>query len=386
MASAWIYQLNHQIETRGADAASWYNLQGKKRGKSCGPGFLGQKKADKLRRKIEDELETGTHREQLKKTWEEFRQEYEAEIVLGLDPETRVVTATALSHFGWIVQPIRMAGIDTQSVDDFIAVRRQEPGKKKGSRLSPATINKELRHLKAALHVAREWGYLGTVPKFRMEKVPKKLVTYVTGDHFAAIYRVCAHAKLPNDQPYPAAAWWRAVLVMAYMTGWRISDMLGLRRGDSDLDAGFAITRYEDNKGKRDEKVKLHEVVLDHLRKLPGFDPRVFPWNLSRRSLHEEFARIQEKAGIKLPCRARGAHEHTRFCYVYGFHDLRRGVRHHERRQAHRRRPAGVMRHKSYTTTQVYINMARQMDEAVAALHVPEVRTGAVGNQGLTIP
>jgi hypothetical protein len=31
------------------------------------------------------------------------------------------------------------------------------------------------------------------------------------------------------------------------------------------------------------------------------------------------------------------------------------------------------MRHKSYQTTQVYINMARQMDKAVEVLHVPEV-------------
>ena len=32
-----------------------------------------------------------------------------------------------------------------------------------------------------------------------------------------------------------------------------------------------------------------------------------------------------------------------------------------------------LMRHKSYQTTQVYINMSRQMDEAVASLHVPDV-------------
>ena len=32
-----------------------------------------------------------------------------------------------------------------------------------------------------------------------------------------------------------------------------------------------------------------------------------------------------------------------------------------------------LMRHKSYQTTQLYINMARQMKEAVAGLHVPEV-------------
>ena len=37
-----------------------------------------------------------------------------------------------------------------------------------------------------------------------------------------------------------------------------------------------------------------------------------------------------------------------------------------------------LMRHKSYQTTQVYINLSRQMDAAVAALHVPEVLRAGV--------
>ena len=32
-----------------------------------------------------------------------------------------------------------------------------------------------------------------------------------------------------------------------------------------------------------------------------------------------------------------------------------------------------LMRHKSYQTTQRYINMTRQLDQAVQGLHVPEV-------------
>lgn len=32
-----------------------------------------------------------------------------------------------------------------------------------------------------------------------------------------------------------------------------------------------------------------------------------------------------------------------------------------------------LMRHKSYQTTQRYINMARQLDEAVGCLEVPDV-------------
>jgi integrase len=162
---------------------------------------------------------------------------------------------------------------------------------------------------------------------------------------------------------------------MGYMTGWRISDMLALRRDDLDLDAGTAVTRAEDNKGKRDERVRLHPTLIDHLRKLPGFDPAVFPWNHSRRTLHVEFALIQEAAGIDMPCH--GEHKHTRFCHVYGFHDLRRAF---ATMNADKLTPdalQALMRHKSYQTTQVYINLARQMDAAVAALHVPDVLKGS---------
>jgi hypothetical protein len=35
------------------------------------------------------------------------------------------------------------------------------------------------------------------------------------------------------------------------------------------------------------------------------------------------------------------------------------------------------MRHKSYLTTQRYINMASQLDDAVESLHVPEVLKAA---------
>src|SRR5262249_13766701 len=165
-----------------------------------------------------------------------------------------------------------------------------------------------------------------------------------------------------------------------YMTGWRISDMLGLKREDLDLDAGTAVTRWGDNKGKRDELVKLHPVVVDHLRKLAGFDPPVFPWNHNRRTLQTEFAKLQEAAGIHLPCSE--SHKHSRFCHVYGFHDLRRAF---ATMNADKLTPdalQALMRHKSYQTTQVYINMARQMDQAVASLHVPDVlKTGVSGER-----
>jgi integrase len=288
-----------------------------------------------------------------------------------MDPRTRTVTRQALDHFERIINPKRVLRIKTQTIDDYIAKRRQEPGRRKGDLVSPATVNKELRHLRAVLRIAHDWGYLPTMPRFRMLREPVELPTHVTPEHFAKIYEACDQARMPEGMPFSPADWWRALLVMDYMTGWRIGELLALPKEDLDLEAGTAVTRHEDNKGKRDERIKRHPVVMEHLRKLTHFGPKVFPWNHHERTLYDEYARIQEAAGIHLPCRAE--HEHTRLCHVYGFHDGRRAfaTMNADKLSADALQP--LMRYKSYATTQKYINMARQMDDAVKVLHVPEV-------------
>src|SRR5262249_11959247 len=149
-----------------------------------------------------------------------------------------------------------------------VAARRKERGKKQKSLLTTASINHDLRHIKAALRIAADWGYLPAVPKFRMEKEAKKLPRYVTGDHLAAIYAACDKATMPEGFPFSPADWWRGILIVGYMTGWRIGDMLNLRREDLDLADGTAVIRWdaEGNKGKRDELVKLSPVVVEHLK------------------------------------------------------------------------------------------------------------------------
>jgi integrase len=381
--NAWVFQRNEQVRDMGEDKApwyvGWYDPDGRRHKESCGAGFRGQKKAERLRRKIESELMTGTYQMHTKKLWADFRAEYSRRVVSGMAAGTRPQVERSLNHFEQLVKPVRIFAITTAHVDDFVAARRQQPGEKKGSLVSPATVNHELRHVRAALAVAAEWGYLPKLPRFRAEREAKRLPTYVTGEHFAAIYRACDTARLPRGLPYPPADWWRGLIVYGYMTGWRISDMLGLRRDDLDLEGGYAVTRYEDNKPNRDDRVKLHPVVVEHLRRLPGFTPTVFPWNYNPRTLDRAFHRVQRAAGIHLACP--GRHEHSPSCHVYGFHDLRRAF---ATMNAARLTPdtlQALMRHKSYTTTQLYINMARQVDEAAAALHVPDVLKGRAAGQ-----
>lgn len=381
MASAWIYQDPKQVIKHGPEAASWYlgwrDPDGKMRGKSYGAGEEGKAKAEKARVILENDLERGTYRLDTRKQWKEFKAEFIKRVADGLAPSTRRLTVEALDVFEKLAKPKRMAAIRTQTIDDFIAKRRQQKGKREGDVVSPATVNRQLRHLKAALRVAGEWGYLPVIPKVRMLKEPGKLPRFVTPEHFAAIYAACKDARWPDAQAFAAADWWKALLVTAYMTGWRIGALLALRREDLDLTTGTAISRHEDNKGKRDAKVKLHSVVVEHLKKLPGFDPLVFSWHHGDRQVYDEFHAIQAAAGINLPCEKK--HEHTDCCHLYGFHDFRRAFATMNASRLTADALQHLMQHKSYTTTQRYINMAKQVDEAVAALHVPEVLKAAGG-------
>jgi len=372
MARAWTFQDSRQKQQLGDKApwlVGWIDPDGRRRSKKIGA----KSTAQKFSRKLEGELTAGVFQGDCRKQWADFRKEYEAKIASGMSAGTQGCIADALNHFERICKPKRVDSIKTQAIDGYVAKRRLERGRKKGSTVAEATINKELRHLKAVLNVANEWGYLPAVPKVRMLKEPGKLKRYVTEEDFLTIYQACEHARLPRlpGEHYTAAEWWRALITMAYMTGWRVGEPLGLRRSDLDLDAGVAITRAETNKAKRDELVPLHPVVVEHLRGLVSYTEDVFPWPHHRRTLDVEFAKVQKSAGVHLPCPE--DHEHTDACYLYSFHDFRRAFATMNAATLSAEALQSLMRHQSYQTTQKYVNMGQHLAGSVDRLHVPAV-------------
>ena len=203
MSKAWIFQDYRQKQKLGEDKAPWsvgrVDPEGKRRSKRIGS----KSRAEKYARKLEGQLAAGVYQGESRKTWQGFRAEYEAKMLPRLAPKTqRVVTAT-LDHFDRIVKPGKMTGIKTQTIDDYITQRSMEPGKKPGSTISPATVNRELRHLKACIRVAHDWGYLPTVPKFRKmresEEIGRVMTPNTTGRSTKrATWRPCLAGSLAN--------------------------------------------------------------------------------------------------------------------------------------------------------------------------------------------
>lgn len=371
MHKAWVDQ-------RGESwYCAWYEPGGKQRRETTGPGAQGEKAARKLQRKIEAQLIEGTYQSNTRKTWQEFRREYDSTVVPGKAKRTQEEIKSALDDFERLTSIVRMVALKSSTVDAFIAKRRKERGKWPGTTVSPATLNKQLRHLRAAFRKAAKWEYLSKVPDFDFERTVERLVRYVLPEHFDAIYNACEVATFPIGQAYPPSDWWRAAVIYLYMTGWRIGELLALPRSDIDLKTGHSITRGDDNKGKRDERIPLHPAIVEHLERLAGFGERMFPWPIEgnptwKKELYAEWAKIQKAAGIHLDCPKR--HEHTDACHRYGFHDLRRAFATENAADMEPKVLQKWMRHKSFSTTMVYQAMPQgKLDATLGKLRVPDV-------------
>ena len=303
--------------------------------------------------------------------WTEFCAEYEETILSKLKYSTSVTYRVALDRFQQIAKPKKVKDISSRMMDKYIAQRLQQRGLKQGSKVSPATVNSELRVFRSIFRIAKKWNYLVTIPEFDNVHELKRMKGHVTHEHFVLMYHHCNAAMKPDHMPYDPETWWRAFLFFMYMTGWRVSEPLALLRQDLDLKAGIAITRAEDNKAGRDEAVALHPSVIKHLEWMAGFTPEVFPWEFTQRRLYVEFHRIQKAAGIHLPCS--GRHEHTDACHYYGFHDLPRGFATVTGKNLGNRALQQMMRHKDYSTTQRYIDLRNQLDGVADLLEVPDI-------------
>lgn len=371
MRKAWSYQRKEQIESMGADRAPWWvgwrEPGGRKRGKSVGlPGKQGWRLAEREADRIHAELVTGTYGTHPKMTWAEFRKDFESKILAAKAQSTRLVTARAFRNFERLARPGRLADISTKTIDTFTALRRVEKqaqhAAEKAEQISARTVNVDLRAVQTALNVAREWGLLKEVPKFRFLPEPEPLPVYVTPDDFDRLYEACDVARHPVVPNIPPPEWWRAFLAVAYMTGLRGGELLSLRRDKIDLAAGVAV--FWNAKCNREDVLPLHPAVVTALSGLAHFGEFCFPWPHHKNTYWRQFDKIQAAAGLGKK---------------YSPHALRRAfATMNAQRVGAPKCLQTLMRHKDgRTVNQYYLNQFEGIGEAVSRLFVPKtLRTG----------
>lgn len=367
-ARVWLFQASRDIKRLGERSAPWqvgWYEGSNRRQKKVGTKSQARLYANRLEDRLNADEFTGTS----SRSWKEYREEYKNEVLATLRPSSQIQSGISLDHVERILGPKQLTDLTRQAISRYASVRLAE--KRGGKSISRATINKELRCLRAFLREAAKRNYLSQAPAITMLKEPKKLPTYVDEETFGKLYAACDAAEYPAEQNFSAGDWWRAYLLFLYLTGWRCSEPLSLVKEDVDHDRQLVRLKAENNKGGRDEVVPLHPMILEHLGAVQSFGPAVFPWEKGTRRLWVEFHRIQDEAGVK---RSDGKH--------FGFHDLRRGFASMNADRVSADVLQTIMRHKSYSTTQRYINLTRQLNPATANLFVPELKSTKTDNAG----
>jgi integrase len=361
---AWIFQDPKRKAVLGDGcpwSVGWYNAEGKRKGKKIGSKSM----ADKFRRKVEGELAAGLCTVGRKRTtWADFRKRFEEVTKASKSPGTHREYVRALDAYQRLMAPGYVDSINTGDVDQFTAKRLDDrqigAEDEDGSpvKLSPASVNKDLRGLKVAFRKAHQWGMLERPPVVSMLREPERDPYFIDDATFGKLYAACDTMARPAGRRYPAADWWKALLAFAYLTGWRIGEILDLRREDVDLDAGIATVDAVSTKGRRTARVELHPIVVEHLLAIVEFQPLVFEWPHHERTLWADFANLKAAAGVEFP----GAFHRFRFGFANANVDAL---------------PADLlqrlMRHQAASTTRRYINAAERMKRAgtAARLHVP---------------
>jgi integrase len=356
----------------------WIDPRGKRcRRKIAMHGRQAKRLADELADQIAAQLTLGSYETAAKTTWKIFQEEYEQMVLTSKRPETQRMVKESMTLFAELCSPTFVADIRTKTVDDFKCKLLQRRGKKRRSKMSPANANKHLRHLKACLRKAHAWDYLPRLPQIVFLQESEKSPRFMTPGDFDAIYKACDQAAVPSKRPYGAVEWWRALMVTGIMAGLRIAEMLTLSWDDLHLDDGYLVVRHEHAKGRRDDVVPLHACAVSHLRRITDFGAGVFDWPLRRELLWDEWTRIQQMAGIHLPCH--DDHDHTPRCHVYGFHDLKRACGTLNAGRLPKPVLNAFMRNRAFSTTdRYYLNHEKLVEGITDLMFVPSVVREAV--------
>lgn len=354
----------HIREIKGRFYVCYTDPAGKKTSKACGEGSKGRTLAQKLKAKVEAELLLNQYEDRTKETWLTFIDDYFASSRQATNrPRSQETTRQGLANFTRIARPRLVAAIDSRMIDRFAQKRKDEPGKRPGTQTSAATVNKELRFLKAALNCAKRWGYIRDVPDIRFLPEEEHEPTFMTPETFALLYDNADAATLPElPNGVTPGDFWRALLQFIWFTGWRINQILTLERGDIDLDAATILTPASRNKGRRDVRCGLHPLLVADLQRLMvAFTNRLFDFPHAETVAYSQLDRIADAAGVEL-------------AWGKKFHEIRRGFSTANVENLNLFELQRLMQHKSLETTRRYVAMAHRSTDTVAKLSVPPTK------------
>lgn len=189
-------------------------------------------------------------------TWDAFEQSFLAYQQALKPPATVELYTIALRIFRRTACPRALSNVTRAVLEDFTIARLRQGA-------APATVNRDLRHLRAALNWAARRDLVDRLPDFKgiFLRTPKSKPTVMPEQDFMAIVAVAEAVDTPVSRR--SGAWWRTFLYLGYYLGLRRGELLALAWSDIDLDARELRVQAASSKGRRERVLPLPNAIAD---------------------------------------------------------------------------------------------------------------------------
>lgn len=230
--------------------------------------------------------------------WTDFMEEFLSYIASRNRAGTEYAYRMSLNQFSRIAKSKRVHQINAALLQDFVLQRRHQG-------VSAATVNKDLRAIRASLKWAEERGYIPACPRFREVFVREDVKTPVVlpVNHRQAIIQALDSPEL--NLTVRCAGWWRVFIELIAELGVRRGEALALTWGATDF-ARRELTVYsETSKGRRDRTLPISDSMVAILQGWLGqmseaqAEDLVLPWEKKTyREFYNDWKRIIAAAGL----------------------------------------------------------------------------------------
>lgn len=181
--------------------------------------------------------------------------------------------------------------LDELPVARFLAARMKQR--------SVATVAKDRSQIRALWEFAARRRLTTVWPTIRLIHVPERVPEAWFTDEFNRLLEAASREATAYDG-IPAAAWWRALLLVCYDTAERCGSVMALRW--SGVRGKAIVFAAEDRKGRRRDILREvseeTQAALDAIRGSRKPDDLVFPWPRTRTYLWTRMEIILKRAGL----------------------------------------------------------------------------------------
>jgi len=208
----------------------------------------------------------------------------------GVSARTQKLYRYTIEAFGeHLGRPATVDDFEELTVARFLSARLRDK--------AVATAAKDAAQCRALWEFASRRGLTnGRWPQMRRIRVPERVPRCWLTEEMQRLL-VAASERQGTIAGVPAAAWWRAALLVCYDTGERVAALLSLEWRDV-TPAGVTF-RAEGRKGqRRDIYRQISPETAAAIEAIRGPRLRVFDWDRAMTSLWSHLGKILEAAGL----------------------------------------------------------------------------------------